>query len=279
MCLSFEMLGPSLLDLIIDYGYSGIPVDLVKRIALHALRGLDFLHTQCGIIHTDVKPENVLLTLPEVGLCAQPQTGIPSWWAKHSVHNQNGARKLRPGWTCGLDAGQIGAKIVDLGNSCLDSHHYTEKIQTIEYRSPEVVIGSRYSTPADIWSLACTIFELVTGEYLFDPQEGTNKHGQVCYSREEDLIAHHQELVGSFDPAFALSGKNSATLFHPDGSMRRINGLKFWSLLDVLKEKYGWKHEAATELVSFLEPMLQPDPTKRATAAELLKHPWLAGLE
>ena len=43
-------------------------------------------------------------------------------------------------------------------------HHFTEDIQTRQYRSLEVLIGSGYGTPADIWSLACMAFELATGE-------------------------------------------------------------------------------------------------------------------
>eukprot|EP00955_Chlamydomonas_euryale_P090454 364544-Chlamydomonas_euryale.AAC.2 len=37
-------------------------------------------------------------------------------------------------------------------------------------RAPEVIIGWQYSTPCDMWSLACVVFEMVTGDLLFDPQ-------------------------------------------------------------------------------------------------------------
>jgi len=36
-----------------------------------------------------------------------------------------------------------------------------------------------------------SIFELVTGEYLFDPKE-CSAGGRLVYEREEDLLAHHQ---------------------------------------------------------------------------------------
>jgi serine/threonine-protein kinase SRPK3 len=55
--MAFEVLGPNLLTLIKKYNHKGIPVDIVQRIAKQILRGLDYLHADCGIIHTDLKPE------------------------------------------------------------------------------------------------------------------------------------------------------------------------------------------------------------------------------
>lgn len=63
-------------------------------------------------------------------------------------------------------------KICDLGNGCWTYHHFSTKIQTRQYRSPEVLIGAKYNATADIWSLACMLFELATGEFLFEPRKG-----------------------------------------------------------------------------------------------------------
>ena len=57
-------------------------------------------------------------------------------------------------------------KIADLGNACWEQHHFTEDIQTRQYRSLEVLLGAGYGPPADIWSCACMAFELATGDYL-----------------------------------------------------------------------------------------------------------------
>ncbi|KAJ3065693.1 serine/threonine protein kinase, CMGC group [Quaeritorhiza haematococci] len=63
ICMAFEVLGPNLLTLIRQYKHRGIPVAIVKRITKQILMGLDYLHRECGIIHTDLKPENVLISI------------------------------------------------------------------------------------------------------------------------------------------------------------------------------------------------------------------------
>ena len=63
-------------------------------------------------------------------------------------------------------------KIVDMGNGCWTYHHFSDEIQTRQYRSPETILGIPYNTTADIWSFACMIFEMLTGDFLFEPRKG-----------------------------------------------------------------------------------------------------------
>lgn len=160
-------------------------------------------------------------------------------------------------------------KIADLGNACWVDKHFTEDIQTRQYRSLEVIIGSGYDTSADIWSTACMAFELATGDYLFEPHAGEN------YDRDDDHLAHIIELLGPIPKEIALGGRLSNALFTKRGELRNISGLKPWALIEVLTEKYEWNVEQAFEFSSFLRPMLEYDPAKRATAAECLQHQWL----
>merc|ERR1719158_1314158 len=60
----FEVMGPNILDLIKQHNYRGVPIDQVRVVAANALMGLDYLHRVCNIIHTDFKPENMLVCCP-----------------------------------------------------------------------------------------------------------------------------------------------------------------------------------------------------------------------
>uniref|UniRef100_A0A7N8WZ27 non-specific serine/threonine protein kinase n=1 Tax=Mastacembelus armatus TaxID=205130 RepID=A0A7N8WZ27_9TELE len=296
VCMVFEVLGHHLLKWIIKSNYQGLPLPGVKSIIRQVLQGLDYLHTKCEIIHTDIKPENILLSVnePYVRKLAAEATE----WQRAGAPPPSGSAistapapkqvqpfthsslcshvgKLKAGSLLvnplePLNADKIKVKIADLGNACWVHKHFTEDIQTRQYRSLEVLIGAGYSTSADIWSTACMAFELATGDYLFEPHSGED------YSRDEDHLALMIELLGKIPRHYALSGKYSQEYFTKRGDLKHITKLKPWGLLEVLIDKYEWPREEAECFTDFLLPMLELIPEKRATAAECLRHPWLA---
>ncbi|XP_043189445.1 SRSF protein kinase 3-like isoform X17 [Amphibalanus amphitrite] len=166
---------------------------------------------------------------------------------------------------------EMRVKLADLGNACWTHHHFTEDIQTRQYRCLEVLLGAGYGPPADIWSTACMAFELATGDYLFEPHTGQD------YSRDEDHIAHIIELAGDIPKHIMFSGKYSRDFFTKKGELRHITKLKPWALHEVLMDKYEWPEQKARAFADFLLPMLAFDPAQRATAADCLRHPWLTG--
>ncbi|KAL1228790.1 SRSF protein kinase [Trichinella spiralis] len=147
---------------------------------------------------------------------------------------------------------EVLVKIADLGNGCWVDNHFTEDIQTRQYRALEVLIGSGYSTPADIWSVACMAFELAT-----------------------DHLAHIIELLGPIPRNVLSRGLYTRSYFTRSGALKRIRNLRPWGLKDILITKYEWAEEEAESFTSFLLPMLEYDPSKRATATDCLAHPWL----
>lgn len=107
----------------------------------------------------------------------------------------------------------ISIKIADLGNATPSQQHYTEDIQTRQYRSPEVILGrTDWNHTADMWSAACVIFELLTAEYLFDPQA----QGGV-FGKDDDHMAQIIELLGDFTSEVKFGGRFSREIFDSTG--------------------------------------------------------------
>jgi len=92
VCMVFEVLGENLLGLIKRWNHRGIPIPLVKQITKQVLLGLDYLHRECGIIHTDLKPENVLI---EIGDVEQIVKSVVNENTEEKEDNRNGRRRRR----------------------------------------------------------------------------------------------------------------------------------------------------------------------------------------
>ena len=161
-------------------------------------------------------------------------------------------------------------KIVDMGNACYIDRHYSDIIQTREYRSPEVILEGEYDTSADIWSLACMVFEMVTGDYLFDPKKGKT------YTKNDDHLASIMELIGPCtDRNFLNSCEAAGEFFDKKNKLKRVKKLKEWRLHDILVEKYRLKDTEALFLARFLERCIKWNPKDRASAQDLLSDPWI----
>lgn len=94
-------------------------------------KALKYLHTGF-IIHRDLKPSNILVNSNcTIKLC--------DFGLVRSISSKNDSNPI-----------------------------LTEGVATRWYRAPEVLLGSKsYSTPADIWSFGCIIFEILAQKPLF----------------------------------------------------------------------------------------------------------------
>uniref|UniRef100_A0A2P2QMI2 non-specific serine/threonine protein kinase n=1 Tax=Rhizophora mucronata TaxID=61149 RepID=A0A2P2QMI2_RHIMU len=179
---------------------------------------------------------------------------------------KRGSRSTRQRLLATVD---LNCKLVDFGNACWTYKQFTNDIQTRQYRCPEVILGSKYSTSADLWSFACICFELATGDVLFDPHNGDN------FDRDEDHLALMMELLGMMPRKIALGGRYSRDFFNRYVDLRHIRRLRFWPLNKVLLEKYDFSEQDANDMMNFLVPILDFVPEKRPTAAQCLLHPWI----
>jgi serine/threonine-protein kinase SRPK3 len=109
----------------------------------------------------------------------------------------------------------------------------------------------------------------LTGDYLFDPQSGSK------YSRDDDHIAQIIELLGPLPTQLINTGRWSSEFFNRKGELRAIQKLKPWALRDVLVDKYHYDEEEAVVIASFLLPMLELTPRKRADAGGMSNHLWI----
>ena len=115
------------------------------------------------------------------------------------------------------------------------------------------------------------VFELITGDYLFDPQSGTK------YGKDDDHIAQVIELLGTFPKSLCVGGKWSQEIFNRKGELRNIHRLRHWALPDVLREKYHFSIEESKRIAEFLLPMLELLPADRANAGGMAGHGFLEG--
>ncbi|RKF82030.1 putative protein kinase [Golovinomyces cichoracearum] len=185
-----------------------------KHLAYQLFEGLDYLHRR-GVLHRDIKAANILVS--NEGLLKITDFGLARFYAKR--------RQL----------------------------DYTNRVITIWYRSPELLLGeTQYGPEVDIWSAACVLVEIFTRHAIF-PGDG----GEI--SQLEKIYAilgtpNKVEWPGLVDMAWF-------ELLRP--TARRPN---------VFAEKY--KERVSPQAYELLKAMFQYDPAKRPSASDILEHPY-----
>ena len=160
---------------------------------------------------------------------------------------------------------KINCKICDLGNGCWTHFHFVPKIQTRQYRAPEVILGIDYDSSTDLWSFACMIFELITGDFLFNPRPGAQ------HKKNDDHLALFMEMLGPPPKYFAQKGTMFEHYFMKNSKngkyyFRRIHDLRCINLERMLIYRYFFKPKEASVFADFLMRILKWDPKYRCTA-------------
>ena len=127
ICMSFELLGPNLYEIMRACSFRPFPLAHVRRIAAQVVESLCLVHGR-AIVHTDVKPENILLV--------------------EQIHKKG--LLLQDG---GVALDQLKVKLVDFGSAVHRTWRHPSVVSTRHYRAPEIMMQLGWSFPADMWSM------------------------------------------------------------------------------------------------------------------------------
>ncbi|KAI0668112.1 kinase-like protein [Trametes maxima] len=278
LCLVMEPLLQDLRSLTSRFKRRIPPPYFVRLLARQVVLGLQYLHDECDIIHTDVKLSNVMMvapmdpaaflamTIPKLEgsddtFCATGPDGspIPRVRSRPIAYPLPDVHDMYSfdAWT------GMRAKIGDVGVACWADkveEHFTDLIQAPPLRAPEVTLGAGWGKPADVWSLGCGLYELYMGRALF----GRNIN-------EKWLPTLHARVFGDYPSALVTRGKYRDAFYTPHGSLRYPPKDRV-SLDEAILQQDA---PDAALFADFLRLTFALDPDERATCGDLLKHPWL----
>ncbi|KAI5061496.1 hypothetical protein GOP47_0024001 [Adiantum capillus-veneris] len=267
LCIVFEMLGVNLFELLKANNFKGFSLNLIRTFTKQILKALALLR-DAGIIHCDVKPENILLT---------------------------------------TSPGSAEIKLIDFGSACREDRTVYSYIQSRFYRSPEVVLGHAYTTAIDMWSLGCVAAELFLGLPLFPAQSQYDllqRLMKVLGGKPPDFILRYAKNTSKYfkigrapNEESVLMGERQHSSYQflmPDDIRLRENeapviGRHYfpedWDLEKLITSyhmKRGMseeeiKRESSRRLVfvDFLKGLVDMDPLKRWTPNQAEQHPFL----
>ncbi|GAB5366789.1 hypothetical protein AAMO2058_001173600 [Amorphochlora amoebiformis] len=265
VCIAMELLGPSLSSRITEKGPFSLPE--IRSFACDILGSLVFLHETLGLIHADLKPENI---------CTAVNKDI-SLGTKEKV------------------------KLIDFGNGIphKDTAIYYDnfEVQTFAYRAPEVLFGLEFESSIDLWGLGCTLAELYTGKPLFSADKAhqllfamLNILGEFPIQIFEKgkfygpLQFHLNRLYQHHPQVKKLIPKSKegrvGKLLRKLQSQRQEgkNSTEIRKTPEKLPKNNPADHEdsGVQEFVRFLLTLLTYNPNDRLSARQALRHPFIS---
>lgn len=188
----------------------GLKPDVVLKIFKQLIRGLNYLHNNLKIYHGDLKPDNILLKglnkydehmiikYTEFNFNKKYSDNKKKYWLSkgrniskikkmkkieklkirlnlhqnimNNLDNENLDKSLK----YEIDEKFLNNPhilICDFGDYCKNDEKHDEEFGTRYYRAPEIILLGDCNFKVDIWSLGCTIYEILTGQILFDPSK------------------------------------------------------------------------------------------------------------
>lgn len=238
-CLVFERLGPSLYDFLKRHNYQPFPMVCVQDFTVQLLEALEFMHS-LRLIHTDLKIENILL--------------MDHREVNYGTYRVPASTKI---------------KVIDFGGACYDSDKKSTIITTRQYRAPEVILGTGWSMPSDMWSTGCILAELYQGELLFATKDNV------------EHLALMEQALGYFPRHMIKEARNNPQnevtrqAFNSSGLHRMERALdpdKFSFVRRMPRLEQIVRNSRDEWFLGLLKKTLDLDPKQRATAHECLRY-------
>lgn len=167
-----------------------------------------------------------------------------------------------------MDLIKSNVKIADLGNACPVDNIDDDDIQIRSYRAPEVVMGEMYDGGADIWSMACLFYELLTHDHLF---EVDSEHDDNV-EQDRYLLSQMYATLGKMPYDYCIDSERTYQLFDEKGRIKKFKKIDYHSLEDRINEKRpdltDIERQQASQLI---RSMLHYELKKRASARDCMK--------
>lgn len=127
---------------------------------------------QLGLIHADLKPENIMLVDP---------TRQPYRYVQYikPVRNDHSIGNLLTSLSLACVIHPYSVKVIDFGSASHVSKTVCNTyLQSRYYRAPEIILGLPFCEAIDMWSLGCVVAELFLGWPLYP---GSSEYDQIRY--------------------------------------------------------------------------------------------------
>ncbi|KAF9236548.1 kinase-like domain-containing protein [Melanogaster broomeanus] len=219
ICLVYEAAGS--FSTIFKGNNKQLPVNQVKNLARQLLLALDFLHRECHIVHTDIKPDNMLIKLNDADKVLvqeiedslpmeSPSKGdAPLAVLSHPISPFNLVENSDT-----AEIPELNIELTDFGTAADVTGLHVDIIQPYALRAPEVILGCGWDTSTDIWNLGSLIFEFLTGCWLFVPQGGPHWTPEAYH-----LINMRAVSGDEFNMSFTQKGERFDQYFKDDGNV------------------------------------------------------------